>query len=342
MFQHKYKYGFIAFIIVYSFLNIIVLNGDRLFKIQLPGEYLLAVITFLCFGLWFINLFIERFILPKVQGIHPLIGQFVFSLVGICVLAILAITLASTILGSPFSFNFKNITLTGAFLFRVNLFLNTINAVVFFNKKYKEKELETEKMHLASLSARYEVLNNQINPHFLFNSLNTLSSLLTLDIKKAEEFLQKLAETYRYVLKNRDNELVSISEELEFINGYAELLNIRFQNALLIKIAVSAECSQYFIPPTVLQLLIENVVKHNQFTEKQPVEVLIENSEDKISVSNSIRLKNENGYSSGIGLSNISERYLFFNEKICIHKTDQIFRVDLPFIEMHEKAKINV
>jgi LytS/YehU family sensor histidine kinase len=309
-----------------------VLNGDRLYKIQLPAEYLLAVVSFLCVGLWLINLGIQRFLIFPYKRIHPLILQFILSVLGLSLLAILSVQLTTVILGPPFVFDVKNLTLTSAFLFRVNLFLNTINAVVYFNAKYKEKELETEKMRVASLNARYEVLNNQINPHFLFNSLNTLSSLLKSDTDKAEEFLQKLAETYRYVLKNRDNELVSLHDELAFIACYSELLTIRFQNALHIKIEVTAEQQNYFVPPTVLQLLIENVVKHNIFTEKQPVNVVIQSVGDGIKITNTLIPKTSKEYSTGIGLRNIAERYQFFNKKIKVEQTSESFTVSLPLI----------
>jgi len=341
MFQHKYKYGFIVFIIIYSFLNIIVLNGDRLFKVQLPGEYLFAVVTFLCFGIWFLNIAIEKYLVTQIHGVHPLISHFIISVLGLCLLAMVSVGLTTLLLGEPFTFSFKNLMLTSAFLFRVNLFLNTINAVVFFNTKYREKELETEKMRLASLNARYEVLNNQINPHFLFNSLNTLSSLLVLDIQKAEKFLQKLSETYRYLLKNKSNDLILLKEELDFIENYADLLNIRFEKALSFTINISDELKQLYIPPTVLQLLIENVVKHNYFTEKQTVNIEIkENMEGNLIVKNNLRLKESNrAYSSGIGLKNIAERYKFFNQKINIVKTENFFEVELPLIGVDTEPK---
>ena len=333
MFSHRYKYLFILFLILYSFLNISVLNGDRLNQVELPSNYLLLVISYLCLGVWFINLLIDRYIIPKVKGIHPIALQFILSVFGICILALLSFTFTAGFIGYPFSMEFKNLTLTSAFLFRVNLFLNTLNAVYHFNNRFKQKELEAEKLRMDTLNAKYELLNNQINPHFLFNSLNTLSSLIHQDAQKADRFLQKLSETYRYLLLNRENELVTLKEELNFIEEYCDLLMIRFEHSIHIAIDIKQELDDHRIPPTVLQLLIENVVKHNFFTEQKPVTIEIKSVGENLLIQNNIQKKKVNNYSSGIGLKNISERYKFFEQSISIKEEDNFFKVAIPLIK---------
>jgi len=341
MFQHRFKYGFIAFITIYSFLNIIILNGDRLYKANLPAEYLLVVTSFLCLSLWWINILVEKHLVPVFVNVHPLISQFILSTIGLCLLALVSVELTAVTLGSPFTFTFKNLTLTSAFLFRVNLFLNTINAVVFFNQKFKEKELETEKMHNASLKARYEALNNQINPHFLFNSLNSLSSLIHIDVNKSEIFIEKLSEIYRYLIRNTESELVELREELSFLESYAELMSIRFDQALKFEIDIDKNLLGFHLPPTVLQLLIENVIKHNYFTESEPVLISIQSSEETIKVINTKRLKPINDTSSGIGLRNISERYEFFGKLIKVAEDDLTFSVSIPLIKLNSNESSN-
>jgi LytS/YehU family sensor histidine kinase len=268
-----------------------------------------------------------------VKGIHPLISQFVSSIIAVMIISVTSVLLTSSFLGQPFDFIQKNVMLTAGFNFRVNLFLNTINAVYFFNKKYREKELETEKLKSSTISARYEVLNNQINPHFLFNNLNTLSTLIRTDTKKADLFLQKLSDIYRYLLKTNEDELVRLKDELNFLNDYIELLQIRFGDAIKINMSIDEGLHETMVPPTVLQLLVENVVKHNYFTEKQPVNVTIENSGNTILVANTLQKKEAIETSFGIGLKNISERYRFFDKDIDVQDKDEsFFKVAIPVI----------
>jgi sensor histidine kinase YesM len=315
-----------------------VLNGDRLYAVNLPPVHLLIVVSYLCAGIWFTNYFIEKFLINRFKGIHPLITQFVVSVFAIIFLSVISVLLTSSYLGQPFSFIQKNVLLTAGFNFRINLFLNTVNAVYFFNQKYKEKELEAEKLKTSTISARYEVLNNQINTHFLFNNLNTLSTLIKTNADKADVFLQKLSDIYRYVLKNGEEELVELKDELNFLRDYIELLEIRFGKALKIKIDIDPELQNTMIPPTVLQLLLENVVKHNFFTEQQPIEVSINGKGGEISVTNTLQKKDSLETSFGIGLRNISERYGFFEKDIQVdnHAQDK-FKVVVPVINIsHE------
>lgn len=338
MFGHNYKYFYILGLIVYSFANILVLNGDRLYAVNLPPIHLLIVVSYLCAGIWFVNYFIEKHLISKIKGVHPLLTQFVVSIFSIILLSVISVLLTSSYLGQPFSFIQKNVLLTTGFNFRINLFLNTVNAVYFFNQKFKEKELEAEKLKTSTISARYEVLNNQINPHFLFNNLNTLSTLIKINPEKADAFLQKLSDIYRYVLKNGEEELVLLKDELNFLNDYIQLLEIRFGKALNINIDIDPGLQNTMIPPTVLQLLLENVVKHNFFTEKQPIEVSVKGKGSQISVTNTLQKKDSLETSFGIGLKNISERYGFFEKDIQVDTNAQDnFKVVVPVINItHE------
>lgn len=334
MFQHKYKYLFIALLAIYSFLNIIVLEGDRLFQAGLPYNYLFWTILFLSFMVWMSNWLIQRFLVQYLTKIHTLLKQFVLSILFIILVSLLSVEITDLLLGDPFTFTRQNFLLTFAFTFRINLFLNTLNAIFFFNRKYKEKELEAEKLKNINIGTQYERLNHQLNPHFLFNNLNALSTLIHSDVGKADVFLHKLSAIYRYISKNINEELVSLENEIDFLHDYIALLEIRFKNALLIDISIEEKISKLFIPPVVLQLLIENVVKHNFFTIEKPVKVKISNKGKYLTISNSIQPKTEDVDSMGIGLQNISERYRFLGQTINITKTEEVFEVSVPLIEI--------
>jgi sensor histidine kinase YesM len=334
MFQHKYKFLFIAVLATYSCLNIIVLEGDRLFQAALPYAYLFWTILGLSFLVWMSNWLIQRYFINNSQKIHPLLKQFTLSVIFVILTSLLSVELTELLLGDPFTLTRQNFLLTFAFTFRINLFLNTLNAIFFFNRKYKEKELETEKLKTVNIGSQYERLNHQLNPHFLFNNLNALSTLMHTDLHKADEFLQRLSAIYRYISQNVNEELISLEQEVMFLKDYISLLEIRFQNALIIKISIDDQLNRLFIPPVVLQLLIENVVKHNFYTTEKPVEVTIKNVGKNLKISNTLQPKTEDVDSMGIGLQNISERYRFLGETIDINRTDLFFEVTVPLIEL--------
>jgi len=334
MFQHKRRFLFITLLAIYSFVNIIVLEGDRLYQAALPYHLLFITIFGLSFSVWMANLFIQNYLIKSIKSIHPLLQQFLISIIATVLISLLSVELTSLTLGDPFTLTQKNFMLTFGFTSRINLFLNTVNAIYFFNKKFREKELETEKLKNATIGSQYERLNHQLNPHFLFNNLNALSSLMHTDLEKADIFLQKLSSMYRYISLNVNEELVPVEQELNFLKDYISLLEIRFKNSLIISLNINPDLSKLFIPPVVLQLLIENVVKHNYFTQEAPVKVDITGKNGHLLIKNTIQLKKEDIDSIGIGLKNISERYRFLGEQISINKTEEFFEVSVPLINI--------
>ena len=284
MFGHKLKFLFPGLLGAYSFLNILIIEGDRLYQADLSSDQLFYVIFILCYATWFLNYGIENFFLSKSFKIHPLIFQFILSVIGVLIISLISVYLSGLVFGDPFTYTKTNFLLTSGFLFRINLFLNAINAIFFFSKKFREKEVETEKLHSLNVEAKLESLNAQINPHFFFNNLSALSVLIHQDIKLADAYLQKLSNIYRYLLNKKDHELVTLSEEIDFLNNYIDLLSIRFQHSLSFKIEMDNESLKLNLPPAVLQLLVENVVKHNYFTEAEPLEVTIQSDEKMVSI----------------------------------------------------------
>lgn len=333
MFGHRYRYWFAGILGVYSFLNIYFLDGDRLFAVSVDPFPLFSLIIILTFSVWIINRQIEKLIQKKTSRIHPLILQFGISIISVLVLALISSQLTGRILGGSFSFSWQNFLLTSAFVSRINLFLNCIHAIYFFNSLLKEKAVEAEKLKTLTTEARLESVNSQMNPHFFFNNLSTLSVLIHQDADAADQYLQKLSEIYRYILKNKGNELIPLADELDFLKKYLELLTIRFEESLKFSLDIKTPCLHKFIPPAVLQLLVENVVKHNYFTKKEPLEILLSSDEFFLKIYNKKQPKEVVEFSSGIGLQNISDRYLFLNSRIRIEDEADHFLVELPLID---------
>lgn len=336
MFDNKYKYAFALGLGVYSFLNIYLLDGDRLFAAKLEATPLFVLILFLCFFVWIINWGIQTYFTGKNTKFHPLILQFVSSALGMVALSFASSEISGAILGGPFSFSLQNFLLTLAFTSRINLFLNSVNAIYFFSEKLKQKAVETEKLRSLTSEAKLESINSHLNPHFFFNNLSALSVLIHQDVKLADRYLQKLSEIYRYILNHRNNELVKLDQELLFLESYLELLSIRFDQSIRFQLAIKPEFNELLVPPAVLQLLVENVVKHNYFTQKEPLEVRIFSEGKALKIWNKKQIKEVVDDSTGIGLQNISERYKFLNQRIRIENQTDHFLVEIPLIDEEE------
>ncbi len=199
--------------------------------------------------------------------------------------------------------------------------------------EYKQSIEEKEALKRTQISSRLESLQNQINPHFLFNSLNVLSTLVHQDPDKAEQFIQKLSGVYRFVLAVRDAEVVPLEQELEALESYLFLLSIRFGDALVVKQEIVAREGEQ-IPPLCLQMLVENAIKHNVVSRNRPLTIHIARvAEESIKVQNNLRRKAQNADSLGIGLANIKERYSYLsNQQIEVRETSEYFEVIVPVL----------
>lgn len=202
----------------------------------------------------------------------------------------------------------------------------------YFYKFGVDAELRAQQHILENTKAKHQALKDQIDPHFLFNSLSVLASLIEEDQKRATEFTTNLSKVYRYVLDQRQEDTVSLSSELEFAKVYLNLLSTRFEDSLKYSIEVSDEKS--FTIPLSLQLLIENAVKHNKVTEKHPLTINIYNTKDHLIIQNNIRAKQLATTRNGIGLNNIKNRFEVFTDKpIEIEKNGDNFIVKLPLLQ---------
>jgi len=205
-----------------------------------------------------------------------------------------------------------------------------------FFYEWRQAAIEAEQMKTDRLAGQYQSLKDQLNPHFLFNSLNVLSNLVYEDAEKSSEFIDKLAKVYRYVLDVQDESLVSLSRELEFASSYLQLQEVRFGNKLRYEINVEKQ-DGVAIPPLSLQLLLENVVKHNSATTQSPLEIKIYIREGMLVVENNLQKRESPGVESGIGLNNIRERYRYFTDKaVTMSEDNGIFTVSIPLLASEE------
>jgi sensor histidine kinase YesM len=192
---------------------------------------------------------------------------------------------------------------------------------------WKDAVLDSEKL-------KKESIRNQINPHFLFNSLNVLTDLLYENQEQAAQFVTQLSQVYRYVLTHKDEEVVKLRTEIEFIEAFIFLLKIRFGKNLIIENNIMTD-DKKMIPPLTLQILIENAIKHNIITSEEPLTIKIEQEDDFIIVKNSIQFENSIKKSTGIGLNNIEERYKFLSDKkIDFRIHNNLFIVKVPLLEI--------
>jgi len=206
-----------------------------------------------------------------------------------------------------------------------------IGGLFFFFVLWSEAVDRVQKLREEKPIFQYETLKSQVNPHFLFNSLNSLLSLVRSEPELSEKFVQKLSSIYRYTLENREKELVSLSAEIDFVNDYFYLQKIRDNEKIELKTELNISDNALIVPVS-LQLLVENALKHNTSTRKQPLEIVIHNEGiDKLVVRNNLQLKTQLADSSKIGLKNLNERCrLILNREIEILQTDDEFVVKIP------------
>lgn len=220
--------------------------------------------------------------------------------------------------------------------FRASLLAITViifNLFYFASKIRKEIEKRLFKLEKEMAISRYNNLENQISPHFLFNSLNTLTSLMYEDRDLASDFVSRLSSCYRYILDHRDIPLVSLEKELNFLDSFIFMMNVRHRMSLQISAEVAINSSEYKIPTLSLQMLVENALKHNYYSVESPLIVKVYDEEGYLVVENTLRLRKEK-VSTGVGLKNIKNRFSYYtNRKVKVENTEYLFRVSLPLLE---------
>ena len=217
------------------------------------------------------------------------------------------------------------------------IFLTLMYEALFLSK---ERELDTkivDQLDRERMNAELNSLKGELDPHFVFNSLSTLSHLISVDTDKAQLFTQKLAQVYKYLLINKDQELISLNDEIKFIGDYCFLLNIRYDGGLNLSFNMDKHyVEKIMVIPCSLQLLIENAIKHNQFNDENPLRINVSLNGEYLKVENNIHAKQYASESTRIGLANLSNRYrLVFSKDIIINKEEDKFIVKLPLIKQN-------
>ena len=215
----------------------------------------------------------------------------------------------------------------------ITMIVSLVFHVIYFYKNSQEKKVVEQKIIASSATAQLESLKNQIDPHFLFNSLNVLSSLIEENPDMAQRFTTSLSKVYRYVLDQKDKELVSLKEELDFAVTYMKLLQMRFENSIEFHLPEIPEDYPGKVVPLSLQLLLENCIKHNLASEEKPLKIEIIITNDQLLVRNNHQKKESFANRKGVGISNIVQRYdLLTQRKVVVETTNQYFDIYLPIL----------
>lgn len=205
---------------------------------------------------------------------------------------------------------------------------------IYFSNELRKSIMEKEKLKREYLHAQLDALRTQVNPHFLFNNLNTLISIIPEDPQRAVDFVKQLAKVYRHILEVKDEKSIELKEELDVLRAYAFLLKTRFGDNLEITISVPDEKLKRKIIPLSLQILMENAIKHNIVSSEKPLKIDVYAQNGRLVVNNNLQKKHQVNESTGIGLDNIRNRYkLLSDKKVEVIENGSNFTVSIPLIE---------
>lgn len=214
-----------------------------------------------------------------------------------------------------------------------SLLVVAIYETVYFMHTLQHSIEEKERIKRESLTSQLNALRTQVNPHFLFNNLNTLSALIPDNPTNAVEFVQQLSKVYRHILEMKDEKSITLKEELDVLKAYAFLLKTRFGNNLFIDFNIEQQALQHKIVPLALQLLMENAIKHNIVSADKPLKIIVHTHGNALIITNNFQVKNQIHDSTGIGLNNIANRYKLLGEyAIKVDNDGNNFTVTIPLI----------
>ena len=342
MFNHKYRYWFIIGLSLYTFINTELCEVYNYFHIDIEWYYAVLTIFLITLFTWEGNRLLQPVIEKRIDSVRNKIKYLaVFFISGNVVsfaFTFFIIWLVGMVLHqNSFQQNLIPLKLNMIYAGLVNLFFHLINAIFFFFKEYKKQWMEAEELRRNSDQAQLQLIKNQFNPHFLFNNLNVLSSLVIKDNPEANKFIEEFAKVYRYILTNQDKELVELQSELDFIKPYIFLLQKRFDNGLQVELNIPENYKKSYLIPVALQMLIENAIKHNIVSRAKPLHIEVHvNGNNTLVVTNNLQLKQSTEPSTQIGLQNIQKRYqLICGRAVEVVCTDKEFTVSLPLLHLN-------
>ena len=334
---------FISLSVLIILLLLRVINGN---EIKLDQNLYLNIVVTMLYGysLYYANTFVfiqlDRFFeenrFDKRRIFIGFILSFIISLFTIFLMRIVEEVLIEKMSFQEFLMNERPSNYLVAIIITLIVTLG-IHAFYFY-KAFQENKIKEQKIIAGTASAKFESLKNQIDPHFLFNSLNVLSSLIEENPANAQKFTTSLSKIYRYVLEQKDKELVTVAEELAFAKTYMNLLKMRFENSITFEMPefeIDSELAMTDakVVPLSLQLLLENTIKHNIVSEKKPLNIKISIINNELIVENNKQKKEVLQDRRGVGLQNIVSRYAILTQRnVLVEDTDEYFRIKLPIL----------
>jgi len=325
----NHKYSLFALLSVIIGVAITAFYGIQIYLILGTVNYLNGltslIFSFLVsYSIFLVNFPLYNYFQNKFPGQKLLVKRLIFELIFGSAAAALIMSIFVFLfwkfmreqyyqLGRDFNFSsvlFANIYLTVFINFTVYILIEAWN----FFEMWKASRLEAEILKRQNIETQYAVLINQINPHFLFNSLNSLTSLIKTSPNEALLFVNKFSKIYRYVLDVREKNISLISDEIDFLNSYLHLQKIRFGNNLVVNLSVDSNYLDSYILPLSLQMLVENAIKHNEISTQFPLTINILAKENFLIISNNLQQRENLEKSTGISLSNIIERYKLLSD----------------------------
>lgn len=333
--------GFSFSIAIFLFMVIVVFNVDpkrslllNLKHIQSNGFYVfygvcLALINFAFFK--YLNHYVVWYRYQKYRLIIGFLSSVVITMVSFIILRLLH---RVAIEGIDYEYFLKTENIKMYLLaFLCMVVISALFHVFYFYQQLQKSKIQEQKVIAGTASAKFDALKNQLDPHFLFNSLNVLTSLIDENPINAKNFTASLSKVYRYVLEQKNKDLVTLREELNFASIYMSLLKMRFEDSIVFETPEKVTNSDSKVVPLSLQLLLENAVKHNIVTTSKPLKIKIFESSGFLVVENNLQPKQILRKSSGVGLENIKQRYhLLTDRKVIINQKAELFTVAIPML----------
>lgn len=281
---------------------------------------------------------------PEYKHLHKRIAWTIVSVIGYTFLIIALSGLYQVVFKKPIMdmpLNVSPLRKALGSLTATSLVLMLYESVYFLNL-WKSSMLEAERLKKEQIKTQLDTLKTQVNPHFLFNSLNTLISLIPEDQLKAVDFTQKLSHVYRTLLELNDRSAITVHEEMQCVHDYLFLLQTRFNDSFKYSVMIPKECEHLYVIPLAIQMLVENAIKHNIVSVKKPLSLTISVEDNMLKVSNNLQLRSDvpiqEKTRKGTGLNNIETRYkLMFDATVKVKADQHTFSVYLPLISIVEK-----
>ena len=322
----------IDFILNYILFDEALFAEGRIWYLSFPLIFLIGI------GSWRTQVTIQNFIqakYPSLKQTRTRVAMMASVIIPVMSLSVLFIFFIYDYF-NLFQYQIKTNDIEYGLLtgFSVNLIFPTLYEVDYVVERLKESILEKETLKQEALQHEFDALKNQVNPHFLFNCFNTLSSLISEDKAKAEVFLNELSKVYRYLLRNNKDGLSTVENEIKFIRSYYGLLKTRHGEALQMTIEIDKRYNPYLLPSLTLQLLVENVVKHNQLSKAYPLVIeIFTTAGNKLVVNNNLQRRTVKAPSNRVGLENIQAKYELLNQQgFQVMEDGKNFTVVLPLI----------